>query len=159
MSDPTALFAYGINLGDGSAYYLTRRDIFDEIDDMYDDDPDSDPPELRDGIADFLRDRLAGFSDPEPDYGEDPDGWNTWNRRRTAAHATLTVDLIGHGDDSDTALILAAKPTYRTDWNRPVSVPHAGSLAPLFKAVSEAMAKLGVESSERPGWLLAAYGS
>jgi len=158
MSDPSAIFAYGVNLGDGSGYFLTRRGIFDEIDDLYEDHDWSTPPQLEDGIADFLRDRLAGFTDREPDFALQPKTWDAWNKRRSAAHSALTVDLIRHGDDTDTSLILAAKPTFRTDWNRPVSVPQVGSLAPLFEAVSAAMATLGIESSERPGWLLAAYG-
>lgn len=166
VSDPTALFAYGVNLGDGSGYFLTRRDVFDEIDGLYKEHDGRTPPELRDGLADFLRDRLAGFAEPEPDFGDvfsdpDPNGWDAWNGQRTAAHATLRVELVQHGGDSDTSdthLILAAKPTYRADWNGPISVPQVGTLSPLFEAVSGAMETLGIETSERPGWLLAAYG-
>lgn len=158
MSDPTALFAYGIDLGDGSGYYLSRRDVFDEIDDLYEERNGQTPPELSDGLADFLRDRLAGFNEPEPDFGDNPADWSAWSKRRTAAHDALMVDLIRHGDDTDTTLILAAKPTFRTDWNRPIPVEISPQTGLLHLAVASAMVTLGIESSERPGWLLAAYG-
>lgn len=158
MTDPTALFAYGVNLGDGSGYFLTRRDVFEEIDGLHKEHDGRTPPELFDGSEGFLLDRLAAFDEPPPDFAADPDGWDEWNKRRCALVGDLPVTIVKHGSKADTHLILAAKPTYRTDWNRPISVPQVGSLAPLFEAVSAAMATLGIESIERPGWLLAAYG-
>lgn len=155
MSDPTALFAYGINLGDGSDYFLQRRDVFAEYDQLVDEDDE----ETFNGVAEFLLNRFAGFTEPEPDYDFAPNSWLAWSGRKRAAHEVLPVAVVEHGDSiGDTHLILAAKPIYRTDWNSPIPVPHHASSGPLFGAVSAAMATLGIESKEQPSWLLAAYG-
>jgi hypothetical protein len=50
-----------------------------------------------------------GFTDPEPDFGTDREGWLSWSQRRDDAKKALGIEMVMHCSDSCTMWILAAK--------------------------------------------------
>jgi hypothetical protein len=50
-----------------------------------------------------------GFTEPEPDFDTDRDGWLAWSNRRDEAKKTLGVELVMHCSDSCTMWLLTAK--------------------------------------------------
>lgn len=98
-----------------------------------------------------------GFTEPEPDFNDDREGWLAWSSRRDEAIKALGVEIVYHCSDECSMHILAAK-HFRNSRGFAVEVdfdlPENAD-----ERLAWAVEVLGLDKfkDEEPRWLLASW--
>lgn len=141
------ILAYGYDLGEGYGF-------------EWDDETprpawiDSDEYEAAENVL-LVAD---GFTETEPDFNTDREGWLAWSSRRDEAKKALGVELVMHCSDECTMWILAAK-HYRNARGYPAEIPGLDLPDNADERLAWAVDVLGLYmfDGQRPKWLLASW--
>lgn len=99
-----------------------------------------------------------GFTEPEPDFYADREGWLSWTHRRDDAKKQLGVELVMHCSDSCTMWILAAR-HFENRRGYPVDIPNLDLPDNADERLAWAIDVLGLKKfkGQQAKWLLASW--